>query len=51
MIDTCSNLQDKSGSTCNGDPEKEQKAVDSIVLIGQEITKFFMPNIEDETKL
>ena len=48
VIDLCSNLQEKSGSTCIGDPEKEKQALSSIVLIGQEITKFFMPNTEDE---
>ena len=48
VIDTCSNLQDKSGSTCIGDPEIEKKAATHMILIGQEITKFFMPNTEHE---
>ena len=48
VIDICSNLQDKSGSTCIGDPDKEKQAFASSILIGQEITKFFMPNIEDK---
>ena len=51
VIDICSNLQDKSGATCIGDPEKEKQAVESITLIGQEITRFFSPEIEHERKL
>ena len=51
VIDICSNLQEKSGATCIGDPEEEKQAVESIALIGQEITRFFSPEIEDERKL